>query len=294
MEKRNECTYSIVRYYSDDITGEIVNVGVIMHSYNETVETKFLLLEDNSPKIRAITNSTSELNLYKSYKDKLEYYLSQSIDNLLGQVGGVNIGSPAHESFLEVLYDGFKTEKLHLSRPSFSITSDYNLLFDKIFETYIGKKYLSQADKHVSVKRYLQEIFEEKNLLEKKVAQDFTITPIEDLNKIIKINVDFGYKNGVWNYMQAIPKLNGPSKNTDWYAKTKFMFDNIKSDAKVHLMYRSSEVEDKDEFFEVINYFANLNSDRIQKLDLDEEDKVIELCNIIEREAQDISDFMIS
>ncbi|WP_201024421.1 hypothetical protein, partial [Sporosarcina koreensis] len=240
------------------------------------------------------TNSTRDLNLYKSYKDKLEYYLTHSMDNLLGEVGDVRISSPAQDDFLEKLFEKFKNQKLFLSRPSFSITSNYKLLFNKIFETYIGVKYLDQANKHVSIKKYLQQVFEEKNLLDKKVVQDFTIKPFKDLDNIIKINVDFGYKNGVWNYMQTIPKLTGPSKNTEWYAKTKFMFDNIDSDAKVHLLYRSSEINDKDGFYEVIDYFANMNRERIHKLDLDEHNKVIELCNVIERDAHDIDEFMIS
>ena len=265
-----------------------------MHSYNETIENKYLLLDENSSKIRAITNSVSEVNLYKSFKDKLEYYLSKSIDNLLGQVGEIKIGSPAQENYLEELFYSTKNKKMHLSRPSFSLTTNHELLFNKIFETYIGEKYLPSVGKHVSAKRYLQDLFEEKNLLEKKVAQDFSITPIEDLNKIIKINIDFGYKNGVWNYMQAIPRLSGSSKNTEWYAKTKFMFDNIDSDAKVHLMYRSSDIEDKEEFFEVVDYFTKLDNERIYKLDLDEREKVIELCEVIERDAHDISEYMIS
>ncbi|QPC48495.1 hypothetical protein [Mangrovibacillus cuniculi] len=103
--------------------------------------------------------------------------------------------------------------------------------------------------KQVSVKKYLRDIFQEKKLLDKKVAHDFSITPIKDLDNI-KINIDFGYKNGVWNYMQTIPTLTGPSKNTEWFAKTKFMFENLEKDTKVilcidhqkYLMKRNSMV----------------------------------------------------
>lgn len=293
MDGRKECWYSIVRYCADDLAGEIINVGVLLHVIGDKVETKYLLLEDHSPKIRAVVESNVDINIYKSFKDSLEYYINKSVENIFGEVGEICIGTPLEENFLEKLYDYNRNKKLSLSRPTYSLSSNPDILFNKLFETYIGKKYMMQNHKQVSVKKYLKGVFEERKLLDKKVAHDFTITPIKDLDKI-KINIDFGYKNGVWNYMQTIPNLSGPSKNTEWFAKTKFMFENLEHDAKIHLMYRSSDISDKNEFFEVVNYLSNLDSDRIVKFDLDDRNKVSELCNIIERDAHNIDELLIS
>lgn len=54
----------------------------------------------------------------------------------------------------------------------------------------------------------MKSVFEEQQLLDKKIVHDFTITPIKDLDNI-KINIDFGYRNRVWNYLQAIPTISG-------------------------------------------------------------------------------------
>ncbi|MGG3803189.1 hypothetical protein [Metabacillus fastidiosus] len=294
MEGRKECWYSIVRYSANDLAGEVINVGVLLHLIADKVDTKFLLLEEHSPKIKAVCETNADINIYKSFKDTLEYYLTNSVDNIFGEVGEVAIGTPLEEDFLEKLYDHYKGKKLSLTRPTFSLSSNPDILFNRIFETYIGKKYLLTDHKQVSVKKYLRNVFEERKLLDKKVAHDFTITPIKDLDKLIKINIDFGYKNGVWNYMQAIPQLSGPSKNTDWFAKIKFIFENLEKDSKFHLMYRSSEISDKKEFFDVVNYLANLDKKRIFQIDLDDRNKLMELCNIIERDAHNIEELLIS
>ncbi|MEK4247081.1 DUF3037 domain-containing protein [Psychrobacillus sp. FSL K6-2684] len=294
MEERKECWYSIVRYCANELAGETINVGVIMHSISNAINTKFLLLEESSSKIKAISGSNVELNIYKSYKDMLEYYLVKSSDNIFGGVGDVSIGTPLEETFLENLFDYYKDKKISLTRPTYSLSSNPEVLFNRIFETYIGKKYLLTNHKQVSVKKYLKEIFEERKLLDKKVAHDFVISPIKDLDQLIKFNIDFGYKNGVWNYMQTVPQLNGPAKNTDWFARTKFMFENLKDDSKVHLMYRSSDISESKDFLQVVNYLSKIDNERIFKFDLDDSGKVFELCNIIERDAHNIDELQIS
>lgn len=294
MEKRHECWYSIVRYCADDLAGEVVNVGVIMHSNKPEVETKFLLLEENSVKIKAITKSKVGVALYKSYKDKLEFYLQESINELLGNVGEKEIASPFRENFLEYLFEYYKDQKLSLTRPDFSFTSDKDKMFNKIFDTYIGERYRQVNDKHVSVKKYAKEIFEQYNLLGKKVMYDFSISPIKDLGDLLKITVDFGYKNGVWNYLQAVPQMSGPSKNTEWFAKIKLMFENIDEDAKMHILFKSSEVTDNKEFNEVLEYLTKMDKKRIVQLDLDQESSIIELCKKIESDAHNIEEVLIS
>jgi hypothetical protein len=293
MESRKECWYSVVRFCADELAGEVVNVGVLMHLLDDEPHTKFLLLDEHSPKIKAISGSQVDINIYKSFKDSLEFYLSKSVDNILGEVGEIAIATPLEENFLVELYDHYQNKKMSLTRPVFSLSSNPDALFSKILETYIGKKYLITDYKEVSVKKYLKEVFEERKLLNLKVAHDFNLTPIEHL-KNVKINIDFGYKNGVWNYMQTIPNLNGPVKNTEWFAKTKFMFDNLAKDAKVHLMYRASDVNENNEFYSIIEYFSRLDKERIFKIDLDDKAKINELCNVIERDAHNIDELLIS
>lgn len=292
MEKRTASWYSIVRYCPNNLSGEIVNVGIILHSSGEKIITKYHLIDENSLKIRAITDSQVELNTYKTYKETLEYYLKKSIENPFGAVGEFQIASPTDEKFLLGLHDHYDQKKLTITKPKFSLTGNLNGFFNNLFETYVGKKYLIHEHKHVSVKRYMKSVFEEQQLLDKKIVHDFTITPIKDLDNI-KLNIDFGYKNGVWNYLQAIPTISGPSKNAEWFAKTKFMFENLDKDTKVHLLYRTSEVKNEKDFLSMLNYLGHMNN-RISKLDLDDRNKVQQLCNIIRKDAHDVDELMMA
>jgi hypothetical protein len=284
--------YSVIRYCANNLTGEVVNVGIVLHSIQEKVFTNYLLLDENSPKVKAITSSKTDLEIYKSFKDSLEFYLKKSSENLFGSVGNITIGSPHEEHFLESLYDYYKGKKMFISRPKFSLVGDLEIFFNKLFETYIGKKYLISDSKQISVKRFMRNIFEDKKLLNRKVVHDFEITPIEDLDNV-RIHIDFGFKNGVWNYLQAVPAINGISKNTEWFVKTKFMFENVKRDSKVHLMYRDSDLDYNPETSKIIEYLLKVDS-RIVTLDLDNKQNINTLCDKIAKDAHDINEVLIS
>ncbi|PJN82369.1 hypothetical protein CV739_21865 [Bacillus velezensis] len=290
LERRKACWYSIVRYQSDQLAGEVVNVGVVLHTLDGDTPTMFYLVEESSPKLRSLIHSHVDSNIYKSFKDALEYYLKKSQENILGEVGSVVIGSQDNKDFLEKLYEHYKDKRLTLSRPKFALTENQKGFLEVIFKTYVGKEYM-QKEKTYSVKKQMRSIFEERKLLEKKVMHDFPISPIEGLDSV-KINIDFGYKNGVWNYMQSIPIINGNTKKTEWFAKTKFLYENVSDDTKIHLLYRKSDLEQSDITNE-LNYFESLDK-RIIKFDLDNQQSIIDLCNTIEREAHDIDTLKIS
>ncbi|KXZ18958.1 hypothetical protein AXI59_15595 [Bacillus nakamurai] len=290
MDRRKACWYSVVRYQSDQLAGEVVNVGVILHTLDGDVPTMFYLVEETSPKLRSLIHSPVDANLYKSFKDALEYYLIKSQDNILGQVGSVIIGSQDKKTFLDDLYDYYKDKKLTLSRPKFSLADDLKGFLEAIFNVYVGKGYMQKQKTH-SIKKQMRSIFEERRLLEKKVMHDFSIEPIEGLESV-KIKIDFGYKNGVWNYLQSIPIINGNTKKTEWFAKTKFLYENAPDGAKIHLLYRKSDLDQSDIKNE-LNYLENMDN-RIIRFDLENQQKIIELCNTIEREAHDIDSLKIS
>ncbi|WEY97110.1 DUF3037 domain-containing protein [Bacillus subtilis] len=290
MDRRKACWYSVVRYQSDQLAGEVVNVGVILHTLDGDIPTLFYLVEETSPKLRSLIHSPVDANLYKSFKDALEYYLIKSQENILGEVGSITIGSQDEKAFLDNLYDYYKDKRLTLSRPKFSLADNLKGFLEAIFQAYVGKEYMQREKTH-SVKKQMRSIFEERKLLEKKVMHDFSIEPIEGL-KSVKIKIDFGYKNGVWNYLQSIPVINGNAKKTEWFAKTKLLYENAPNDSKIHLLYRKSDLEQND-ITDELNYLENMDN-RIIKFDLDNQQNIIELCNTIEREAHDIDTLKIS
>lgn len=287
METKKPVWYSLIRYSPDNIRGEIINVGLILHSVGIDKQTKCYIIDENCIKVKSILDSISEINTYKTYKDVLEYYVLKSKENLLGQVGDVTIGSYFDNDYLKKLKYEFNDKKMTLSEPNFAFTRDINLLFDSLFDRYIGNKYLIKQVNTLTAKSYAKNIFKEKDLLGTKVESDITVYPVEKL-KSIKFKIDFSFKNGVDNYIQAIPSLHSSSKNSEWFAKTELLLNSLKNkDTKIHFIYKSSDLIDNKDIYDVINYFSSSN-DKIKKLDLDKSDEILELCDYISNEAEDI------
>lgn len=284
--ERKACWYSVIRYAPDEIAGEVLNVGIIVHSIDDQIVTKFYLLEESSPKVRSILNSRTEELTYKSFKDIYEYYLSESPKDIHGNVGSFNISTAYSDNYLSSMYEYFKDKKMSISEPTFSLSSDTDGLFKSLFNTYVGEKYLPLSEgKEKNVKSIARKIFEERHFLNTKVKQDIGIVPVPELP--VKINIDFGFKNGVWNYMQAIPNITNSSKGTEWFAKTKLLIENVSDNAKIYLMYRKSVLSEKKEILKMVNYF-NRENELVSGMDLDDAEYVQHICSRIEREAHDL------
>lgn len=288
---RKACWYSIIRYSPNEISGEIINVGLILHSIQTDNILKFYILDDSSPKIRSILGTKVDETTYKSFKDFFEFYLKESPRSIDGSVGGLCISSPHNSEYLMEMYEFFKNKKMSISEPTFSLSNNTQGLFDSLFVAYIGEKYFPHASgKEQNVKSLVRKIFEDKEFLNSKVMQDISIEPLPNLP--LKINVDFGFKNGVWNYLQTTPNMKNTTKSTEWFAKTKFLIDTLDSDqigSKVYLLYRKSVLHEKTETLNLINYFGHTN-EKVVGLDLDDERNVVGLCDKIENEAHNLSE----
>ncbi|PAD39833.1 DUF3037 domain-containing protein [Terribacillus sp. 7520-G] len=291
MEQNTVNWYSIIRYMSNELTGEVINVGVVMHS-PEIGIIKHHLIGENAPKIKAISTSTLDIQLYKSYKDNLSYYIEKSTENMFGGVGGISIASPYKEGYLDDIHDFFKNEKLFLTKPKASITGNLEKFFETVFKTYVGEKYLINASRQISTKRYMRSLLEDKHLLNKKVIQDYIIKP-KDGPELVKINIDFCFKNGVMNYLQGLPVIDSASKSTEWFAKTKLMFEQLSEDAEIHFMVKKMENNNQKETSSLIEYFKD-KREKVSVINLDNERDVHRIINRIEHEAHDIDEILIS
>lgn len=288
MEGRRTSRHSIIRYMPSDLKGEVINVGVILHSFeNEKGYLKYHLLDENSLKLRAITESEFEADEYKSFKNVLEHYLSQDED-VFGEVGGVDFGSIHKDDFLNQLYKSFENKKLFFSEPMISRSNNVDKLFEVIHSRYVGKNLLLRDEKNINVKKYVRQVFEEEGVLDKKVKQNLSIHPIKELEDL-KINIDFTFKNGVWNYLQAVPTVSGPTRTAEWFAKINLLLDSLENDkdTMIHLMYRSSELKLEKEMIAAIDYFLSKRDGKIVKLDLDDRISMKNLLHKINNEAHD-------
>ncbi|MFS0780109.1 DUF3037 domain-containing protein [Bacillus sp. 1P06AnD] len=290
MEGKRKCWYSIVRFSNNNTNGEVMNVGVILHSLGEESKLHYLLLNENTIKIKALSNSHTLPSIYKTYKDTLEYYLQNSIKNLVGAVGELAIASPQDNKFLEIMHKYHMNKNLYLTEPTFALTENLEGLFKVLFESYVGKGYLNERIKPESVKHSMKKILEEENLLNKKVIHNHSFSPIVGLDNV-RVNIDFSFKNGVWNHIQTIPNLDSTTKDTEWFTKTKFMFENIDKEAKVHLLYRESDLRINKEMQGILNYFLHL-SGKVQKIDFENQNKINSLISFIQTDAHDLTELL--
>jgi hypothetical protein len=290
MEKRKAIWYSIIRYSPDNVSGEIINVGLVLHGADDEDILKYFILDEASYKLRSISNNSVETNIYKNYKEVLEYYLSKCNDDLMGIVGDVAISSCYEQQFLDKLYKHYMGEKLTLTKPNFAFTENPDKLFDSLAKIYIGERYFKNEPKTITVKTHIKELFEQRNLLGKKIKTDLEFKPIENLDNL-RVRVDFGFKNGAWNYIDTVPPLNAPSEISEWFAKTKFAIETLKSKdntSKIHLIYRLSDF--KDNITPMFDYLTKENQ-KVNRLNIEENQKLDELCDYIEKEAEYIDEY---
>lgn len=290
--QKQKIYYSIIRYMADELKGEILNVGALVYCFEEK-SIRWSMIEETSNKLKSILDTKVDLLKYKTNKEVLEFYLNNSSKSLLGDVGEINIASYYEEDFLEKIHKKYIVGNLTVSNPNLGYTKDIDMFFNTILKRYVGEKNLPKESSTISAKKYMKNLFEDTKLLGTKVKSDYVISPIEELESL-KIKIDFTFKNGIWNYMQAIPKLNTMNKNTEWFAKIQLMLESLKDeDAKIHLLYKLSEIQEDKETSDLIKYLKEHSNDKIVTLNIEKEVEVIKLCDYINSEAESLDKLAI-
>ena len=141
--ERKECWYSVIRYCSDPTAGEIINVGLILHSSSDMHILRHRLLDENNVKIKGIANTKVDLDMYKISKEYIEYLLETTTSKLFIQDESQEEYNSAFERYyLHGLYKSLDGEKMFISEPTFAKTGDVDQLFDSLFATYVGSKFM--------------------------------------------------------------------------------------------------------------------------------------------------------
>lgn len=286
-QSKTKVSYSIVRYIPDYLKGEVINIGLLMYNYSERTVRSFLL-DDKSFKIKAILNNEVECDIYRTDKEILEYYLEKSKEDISGMVGKVYIASYHEKNFLNKMYEYYKDKNLILSEPNIAYTKNEEKLFDAILKKYVGDKYIETEKTSVlTAKKYMKKIFEDNANLKKRIKSDVIIKPILGMDDL-EIKVDFSFKNGTWNYMQAIPRVIQHNKNLDWYSKVELMLNcDQAKEAKIHLLYKTSDVVHDRATYNLLVYLSKKYSN-VDLHDVDKQKEVDKLCKYIEDEAEEL------
>lgn len=290
MEKsKRRISYSIIRYSPDDLKGEIINVGLLMHDYFDR-KVKFFMLDEKSSKLRAILDDKNDVILYKTNRDILEFYLEKSKDDISGIVGDFYIASYHDEDFLIKMYEFYQNEKIQFSKPNIAYTKNEDMLFDAILKRYVGEKnVLLDKTTTMTAKKYMRKIFTDNESLIKRIKLDYTIKPIKELDDL-EVKIDFTFKNGVWNYMQTIPKITSNNKNTEWFSKVQLILESdSKADSKVHLIYKNSDFVEDESTSNLLKYLKSKYTN-LDVHDIDKQEDINSLCNYIENEGEIFQD----
>ncbi|MBO3073338.1 DUF3037 domain-containing protein [Staphylococcus xylosus] len=245
--RRSKGYYTIIRYIPDIYNGEIFNVGLILHSEEGTVKFKFIEKEES--KIKAFNEN--KLNLYLSYKNKMNYYL-ENTQGLVGLVGELAIASPKNEEFLKLMKDYFSNENITFTNPKPIISKDIHSSFKGLYTKYVGP--LEELSIKENTKTEVTKLFEKHKYIGSKIKKNHKIKPIKNMDNIV-MKIDFVYKNGVWNYLQVVPDLNTDKKKLDFLAEMKLFYSSINENDKVKFIYKT---ENKNEIRKLINYLEML------------------------------------
>lgn len=264
--------YSIIRFMPDVYNGEILNVGILGHDENGKVH--FKLISEESNKIKSF--GTNIKKNYRFIKEKIEYYLTNTTGTV-GYVGNISIATPVKEDFIEKIIDYFTDNYISFSKPRWIKSININNIFNSLYFRYTGD--IIDKKIEVNTKSQVSDIFKQRNLLGIKVKKDYK-KPLKDFEDIT-LKIDFIYKNGVWNYIQVVPKLDSNQKKVDFIGEIKLLFENIDSNDKVKFVY---EDESKAELIEILNHIKSKNI--IEKIDFNNKNKVDNLLNDINDNAK--------
>ncbi|MCQ2014632.1 DUF3037 domain-containing protein [Clostridium butyricum] len=284
-QTKTKVSYSVIRYSPDQLKGEIINVGLLLYNYTNK-SAKYFILDEKSIKLRAIMENNIEINIYKSNKELLEFYLEKSKDDLSGTVGDMCITSYYDSEFVDKFYEYYKNKELTFSKPSLAYTKNECKLFETILKRYIGENNVDiEKTTTMTAKKYMKKIFRDNENLYKRIQADKVIKPIKDLDDL-EVKIDFSFKNGKWNYMQAIPKPINTNKNTEWFSKIQLLLDSdADSKSKIHLLYKHSDFEEDTAAYNLLLYLKSRYSN-VDLHDVDKKNDVITLCSYIEKEGQ--------
>lgn len=291
MEKmKKKILYSVIRYSPDSIKGEIVNVGLVFHNV-EDAKVKYFLLDEKSNKLRALFINKAEKNLYKSYKEIMEFYLNKSKNDISGIVGETHIASYFEKDFIYKLYEYFNKKEMMLSLPNIAYTKNEDKFFETILKRYVGEINIDDKKENtLTAKKYLKKVFSQNKNLNMKIKSDLIVKPIEELDDL-EIKIDFTFKSDYWNYMQTIPKIDSRNKNTEWFSKMQLLLDAKFEFTKIHLIYKKSDVYEDKATYHLLKYLQN-KYNNLEVHNIDKKDSIEKLCDYIETEGETLEDIV--
>lgn len=230
-------SYQILRYIPDQVTGEFVNVGMVLFC----PETKYLYAQmlEKSGRIKAVFPTVNNRMLM----GRLAAF-TKAIKNISSDQKSLNLIKNIEEVTKCILAPDDSALQFSMVETGIDINikNAFNYLYNRLitkYETPEPTKYLTDSDVwRNEYKTYFKEFEDRKLLVSHKVKTKGKI----------EINFDYAIKNGKWNYLEPVTfDLSNKSNITDkvfrWMGKLEELGQ---SDESFNLYLLSKMPEDDD------------------------------------------------
>lgn len=258
---RQTAWYSIIRYVSNEVKGEILNVGLVMN-IPETGEILYKIIEENNSKLKAILVNQIDKKVYRFGMKYFEYLLSSVNQNDLTLP--VNVSS---KSFINDLLKLNIPNGFLLTDTRYAKTRETKRLFNDILHSYIGEKFLLEERRTntMQVKKFATNVITQRNLIDTKIKTNVKIKPISTIS--LNYNIDFGYEeNEKFNFIQVAPEK--VASANEWFQRMNMISTNYQNTDRIVLLYNSNSKSNEDHTVDQMVDFLQSNDNRITSFDI--------------------------
>lgn len=253
--------YTIVRYISDVIKGELLNVGVILNVPEDGV-MKYKFIAEKNTKLKSILISKVEKESYKYGVNYLNFMLESIDSNDTFFAANTRSNTFITQVINQELPAGFV-----FSETRFAKSNNVNDLFKSLLKEYVGENFLKEeiGINSMFVKKKATQLIDQREKLSDIVQSNMRIRPVENIPK--NYTIDFGYaENNKLSIIQAAPdKVN---TSYDWLDRMSFISNNYQQSENISILYNSVADSNKDHSMEQMLSFLKSKDNRIQTFDI--------------------------
>ena len=217
---------------------ERINIGVILGSKVEGT-IMYQLLPSNNKKLKFFLWNQLEKKQYAATIDLLSYLL----DNLKKHPSIFSEPTNSNSSWAEWLGSNIP-DTILFSRVHVARSSNPNLIFNSLIETYVGSQFLNVDVNASPLKISVHNFFEERNLLENKLKTNIKVQPSKSLP--FKVEMDYVFlkePNSDPNFLTLTPKK---GSIVDWYKNNATLLNKSSSYFNLNLIVNQKDYESKD------------------------------------------------
>lgn len=221
-----QAKYMVIRFVPDLVKNEPINIGLILHCWNEY----YIRSEISKEKAKLIEKYNPQI------KKSILQALIEDIDNLFSSEKWLLKENSSEDFKNEKYLDNYlltHSNQLQFTNPKGIITQDLESEFEELFTELVyykcNTKTRSKYTSEMHMKSYLKKLFNERNLLkEKLIVENYK----EEGKYGEKIEFDFKYLNGTVNLVNNLSfdvKAKDPLEYAKLWAKN---YEDIKNISK--------------------------------------------------------------